>query len=57
MSAGMAHQSEFEHIMSGTEPGAVDFSKRIIDIESLDKAKESMYKQLSEKDKAIELER
>jgi len=32
MSAGMAHQAEYEHIMSGTEPNAIDFSKRMIDI-------------------------
>jgi hypothetical protein len=44
MSLGMAHQSEFEHVVSGTEPNAVDFSKRMIDITELDKHKESLFK-------------
>ena len=44
-------------MVSGTDPTSVDFGKRIIDISQLDKVKEQMFKQLSEKDKAIELER
>lgn len=43
--------------MSGTEPNAIDFSKRMIDIQELEKHKETVFKQLSEKDQAIELER
>ena len=58
LSQKMTEQNEFQHIMSGTDDAtSVDFSKRIVDIQSLDKVKEHMHKQLSEKDKAIEVER
>jgi hypothetical protein len=40
----MAHQSEYQHIVTGTDSNSVDFSKRMIDIQALEKTKETMYK-------------
>ena len=58
LSQGMAQQNEFTHLISGTDDAtSIDFTKRIVDIQSLDKVKEQMHKQLSEKDKALEVER
>jgi hypothetical protein len=44
MSEGMAMQSEYNHLMSGTESNAIDFSKKMIDIHEMDKAKEGLFK-------------